>query len=125
MRTNTWRTGVVAAAVGAAGLVAGLAFASTSAAQSGDMPITTNSVVAPMDQMMGDSHDMGSMMGSMMGSGDMTAMHQMMHTMMRGSVPEEVLAACNEAHANMTTGSVDTTGTGSVDHTAHHMGSGS
>ena len=60
-----------------------------------------------------------------MGSGDITAMHKMMHTMMRGSVPEEVLAACNEAHANMTTGSVNTTGTGSVDHTAHHMGSGS
>jgi hypothetical protein len=127
MKTNKGKIGAIAATVTAAGLVIGLTFSTGGATATADTPTTNSAPTMPMGQIA----DMGSMMdgtmdmGSMMGSGDITAMHQMMHTMMRGSVPDTVLAACDTAHTAMMTGTAGTPSTGSVDHTAHHMGSGS
>ena len=116
MKTTPGRIGVIAGSVAAAGLVIGLAFSAGAASATGDGPPVTSVPTMPMNQMMG--------------SGDMTAMHQTMHAMMRGSVPDSVLAACDNAHASMPAGmmpmmTADTTATAEMDHRAHHPGSGS
>lgn len=116
MKTNTGRIGAVAGSVAATGLVLGLAFSAGAASATVDSPPTPSAPTMAMNQMMG--------------SGDMTAMHQVMHTVMRGSVPDSVLAACDNAHASMPAGMMvgmmaGTTATGEMDHRAHHTGSGS
>lgn len=128
MKTKKRTLGVIAATVAAAGLVAGLAFASGGAAATVGTPTTATTPTTPMSQMMSTGSMMtgGAMdMGSMMGTGDMATMHQMMRTMMRANVSDTVLAECDTAHTAMMTGTAGTSATGSVDHAAHHMGSGS
>ncbi len=72
-----------------------------------------------MDSMMtGDSNGMSTMMGS----AEMSAMHSMMHQMMKGTVDDDVLAACDEAHS-ATAGSMTTMPEQSqTQHEAHHGG---
>ncbi|MBI5089930.1 MAG: hypothetical protein HZB15_14000 [Actinobacteria bacterium] len=110
-----------------AGLVLGLSFAGSSAATGTDQttPIT---VSMPMSQM----PDMGSMMtgddsamATMMGSVDMSAMHSMMHQMMKGTINDEVLAQCDQAHDAMTGSMTSTPDQGQTQHEAHHGGTGS
>ncbi|NMD24989.1 MAG: hypothetical protein GYA65_12480 [Actinobacteria bacterium] len=75
-----------------------------------------------MDSMM--TGDMDGM-AAMMGSADMSAMHSMMHQMMKGTVDDDVLAQCDQAHAAMA-GSMTTAPTqGQSNHEAHHGGTGS
>ena len=78
-----------------------------------------------MDDMMG-TDAMTSMMngsgtGNMMGADGMDAMHSAMHDALSGGVPADVLAACDTAHASM---SSTTSPRNSLDaaHTAHHPG---
>ncbi len=118
--------GAIGATVVTAGLLLGLAFGGNSAASSTTTPTTTVSM--PMEQM----PNMGSMMtgdmsemAAMMGSADMSAMHTMMHQMMKGTVDDEVLAACDTAHATMA-GSLNTMPEqGQTQHDAHHGRAGS
>jgi hypothetical protein len=68
----------------------------------------------------------GAAMTSMMGTSAMAAMHTMMHEALEGSVPADVLAACDEAHVSMSnapaSSSTDVTSSTAVvpDHAAHH-----
>ncbi|HAN34190.1 MAG TPA: hypothetical protein DCQ52_01675 [Acidimicrobiaceae bacterium] len=127
MKPRTRTLGALGAAVVTTGLVLGLAFAGNSAA-SGTDRTTPTTVSMPMSQMPG----MGSMMtgdstgmATMMGSADMSAMHSMMHQMMKGTVDDDVLAQCDQAHAAMA-GSMTTAPTqGQSNHEAHHGGTGS
>jgi hypothetical protein len=73
---------------------------------------------------MGDIGDMTSMMNgvdmtSMMGTNGMEAMHTAMHAALAGTVPADVLAACDTAHDAMTTSTAPAS-TGMTDHAAHH-----
>lgn len=137
MKVRTRTLGVVAASA-VAGLLLGVAVASGGSAASDrdDETTTTSSVSMPMT----DKSTMGSMMSDdgsgmaeMMGSVDMSTMHSMMHDMMRGSVSDETLAACDEVHDQMVgqdradaseTSSSNTTPDPSQ-HAAHHGGSDS
>ena len=127
MKPRTRTLGAIGATVVTAGLVLGLSFASSSAATGTDQT-TPTTVPMPMNQMPG----MGSMMtgddsamAAMMGSADMSAMHSMMHQTMKGTVDDDVLAQCDQAHAAMA-GSMTTTPTqGRSNHEAHHEGTGS
>ena len=69
-----------------------------------------------MDNMMN-----GSGMDNMMNGSGMDAMHSAMHDALSGSVPADVLAACDTAHTSM---SSTTSSPNSLDvaHTAHHPG---
>ena len=68
-----------------------------------------------MDNMMN-----GTGMDNMMGTG-MDAMHSAMHDALSGSVPADVLAACDTAHTSMSSGA---SSPNSLDdaHAAHHPG---
>ena len=138
MRTRTRTLGAIGATVVTAGLVLGLALGGNSAATSAttatsdtatgdttDTADTTTSVSMPMSNM----PDMGSMMtgdmddmAPMMGSADMSAMHQMMHQMMKGTVDDDVLAACDTAHAAMSDPTVTMPAERGSQHDAHHPG---
>jgi hypothetical protein len=71
--------------------------------------------------MTGDSNAMSAMMGS----ADMSAMHSLMHQMMTGIVDDDVLAACDEAHASMAGSMSSMPEQGQAQHAAHHGGAGS
>lgn len=126
MKPRTRTLGAIGATVVTAGLVLGLAFGGNSAATN-STPATT-SVSMPMSQMPG----MGSMMtdgptgmGTMTGAGDMSAMHSMMHQMMKGTVDDEALAACDTAHAAMTGSMTTMPEQGQTQHESHHGGTAS
>ena len=127
MKPQTRTLGAIGATVVTAGLVLGVSFTGSSAA-TGTNQTTPTTVSMPMSQM----PDMGSMMTgdhswmtAMMGSADMSATHSMMHEMMKGTIDDEALAQCDEAHAAMT-GSMTTAPTqGQSQHEAHHDGTGS
>ena len=77
---------------------------------------------------MGDIDDMTSMMNgvdmtSMMGTGGMEAMHTAMHNALAGTVPADVLAACDTAHDAMTTSTAPGSTGMPAGHAAHHPGS--
>lgn len=125
MKSRTRTLGAVGATVVTAGLALGLAFGGNSAADTTTPTPTTTPTTAsmPMDQM----PDMGSMMtgdanemAATMGSADMADMHSMMHQMMQGTVDDEVLAACDEAHAAMAGSATTTPDQGQSQHQAHH-----
>ena len=127
MKPRTRTIGAIGATLVTAGLLLGLAFGGNSAA-SNTTPTTPTSVSMPTNQMPG----MGSMMsgdpsgmGVMMGSADMSAMHSMMHQMMKGAVDDDVLAACDEAHATMSGSMTTMPEEGQTQHDAHHGGTGS
>jgi uncharacterized protein involved in copper resistance len=120
MTTRTRTLGAIGATVVTAGLAVGLAFGGNSAATS---DTTTTSAPMPMGQMPGmDSMMSGDMddMAAMMGSADMSAMHSMMHQMMKGTVDDDVLAACDAAHAAMADQMVTMPAQGGSRHDAHH-----
>lgn len=125
MKPRTRTHGAIGATVVTAGLLLGLAAAGSSAA-TGTNQTTPTTVSMPIDQM----SDMGSMMTGdanemtdIMGSADMSAMHSMMHEMMRGTVDDDVLAACDEAHASMAGSTTSMPEQGQTQHDAHHGGS--
>lgn len=127
MKSRTRTLGALGATVVTAGLALGLAFDGNSAA-SGNPPVTTTSVSMPMSQM----PDMGSMMtgdmkamADMMGTADMTVMHSMMHQMMKGIVDDDVLAACDTAHAAMTGSMTTMPEQAQTQHESHHEATGS
>ena len=127
MKSRTRTLGAIGATVVAAGLVLGLAFGGNSAASS-NTQTTPTTVSMPMGQM----PDMGSMMtghtngmAAMIGSTDMSAMHSMMHQMMKGTVGDDVLAACDAAHATMAGPMATMPAQGGTQHDAHHGGTGS
>jgi hypothetical protein len=135
MKVRTRTLGVVAASA-VAGLLLGVAVASGGSAASSPDDTTTSTVSMPMT----DMSTMGSMMpgdgsgmADMMGSIDMSTMHSMMHDMMRGSVSDEALAACDEAHDQMVgqdgAGASEPSNTDTTldpsQHAAHHGGSDS
>ncbi len=127
MKPRTRTLGVIGATVVTAGLVLGLSFTGSSAATGTDQT-TPPTVSMPMSQM----PDMGSMMtgdhggmAAMMGSTDMSAMHSMMHQMMKGSIDDEALAQCDQAHDAMTGSAATTPEKGQTQHEAHHGGAGS
>ena len=129
MKPRTRTLGAIGATMGTAGLVLGLAFGGNSAADA-TTPTTPTPVSMPMNQM----PDMGSMMtdgstemAAMMGSADMAdmaEMHAMMHQMLKGAVDDDVLAACDTAHATMGD-SMTTMPEQNTQHQAHHPGTGS
>ena len=127
MKPHTRKLGVIGATVVTTGLVIGLAFASSSAA-TGTTQTTPTTVLMPMSQtpgmgsmMAGDSNGMGAMMSS----ADMSAMHSRMHQMMKGIVDDDVLAACDEAHATMAGSMTTMPEQRQTQHEAHHAGTGS
>ena len=127
MRTRTRTLGVIGATVVTAGLSVVLAFGGNSIATSNTTATstTTTSASMPTSQMPGmDSMMTGDMdgMAAMMGSADMSAMHSMMHQMMKGTVDDDVLAACDAAHAAMTDPTVTMPAQGGTQHEAHHPG---
>ena len=126
MKPRTRTLGAIGAAVVTAGLVLGLAFGGSSAASGTTQ--STPTVSMPSGQMPG----VGSMMagdttgtGDMMASADMSAMHAMMPQTMPGTVDDEVLAACDEAHASMAGSMTAMPEQGLAQHEAHHGGTGS
>jgi hypothetical protein len=126
MKSRTRTLVAVSATAVTAALSLGLAFGGNSAAGS-TAPTTPTTVSMPIDQMPG----MGSMMGdtngmaAMMGSADMAAMHSMMHQMMKGTVDDDVLAVCDEAHATMAGSMTTMPEQSQAQHEAHHGGTGS
>jgi len=127
MKPRTRTLGAIGAAVVTAGLVLGLSFAGSSAATGADQT-TPTTVSMPMNQM----PDMGSMMtgdysgmATMMDSADMSALHSTMHQMMKGTVDDDVLAQCEQAHAAMSGSMTTAPGQGQSNHEAHHGGTGS
>lgn len=127
MKPRIRTLGAIGATMVVAGLL-GLAFGGNSAATS-TTAATPTSVSTPMDQMPGmDSMMTGDTdaMAAMMGSADMSSMHSMMHQTMKGSVDDDVLAACDTAHASMAAGSTAAIPTqAETPHQAHHAGTGS
>jgi hypothetical protein len=131
MKPRTRTLGAIGATVVTGGLVLGLAFGGNSAAGSTTSTATTPPSVSmpmPMSQMPG----MGSMMtgdsnamAAMMSSADMSAMHSMMHQMMKGTVDDDILAACDTAHATMAGSMTTMLEQGQTQHDAHHGGTGS
>ena len=115
MRTRTRTLGVIGATVVTAGLSVVLAFGGNSIATSNTTATstTTTSASMPTSQM----PNMDSMM-----TADMSAMHSMMHQMMKGTVDDDVLAACDAAHAAMTDPTVTMPAQGGTQHEAHHPG---
>lgn len=127
MKPRTRTLGAIGATVVTAGLVLGLSFAGSSAATGTDQT-TPTTVSMPMSQM----SDMGSMMTgdstgmiAMMGSTDMSAMHSTMHQMMKGTVDDDVLAQCDQAHAAMAGSMTTTPAQRQSNHEAHHGAAGS
>ena len=127
MKPRTRTIGAIGATVVTAGLVLGLGFGGNSAATS-TTPATPTSESMPMNQI----PDMGSMMdvdtngmAARMGSADMSAMHTMMHQMMKDVIDDDVLAACDAAHATMTGSMTTTPEKAQPQHEAHHEGAGS
>lgn len=122
MKSRTRTIGAIGATLVTAGLLLGLAFGANSAASSTTPTTTPTSVSMPTNQMPG----MGSMMSGdpsamgVMGSADMSAMHPMMHQMMKGAVDDDVLAACDEAHATMSGSMTTMPEEGQTQHDAHH-----
>lgn len=127
MKPLTRTLGAIGAAVVAGGLLLGLASGGNSAATS-TTPAIPTSVSMPMNQMPGmDSMMNGdkNAMDAMMGSAEMSAMHSMMHQMMKGTVDDDVLAACDKAHATMTGSMTTTPEQSQTQHEAHHGENGS
>jgi hypothetical protein len=133
MKLRTRTLGVIGAAVVTTGLVLGLSFAGSSAATGTDQTAPTT-VRMPIGQMpeMGEMPAMGSMMGgdhggmaAMMGSADMTAMHSMMHQMMEGTIDDEALAECDNAHDSMAGSMTSRSEQDQALHGAHHGSTGS
>ena len=127
MKPRTRTIGAIGATVVTAGLVLGLGFGGNSAATS-TTPTTPTPVSMPMSQM----PDMVSMMdvdtngmAARMGSADMSGMHSMTHQMMKGIVDDDVLAACDTAHATMTGSMTTMPEQAQPQHEAHHEGAGS
>lgn len=121
----------VLAAIGVAavttGLALGMAFAGDSAA-SGTDETTTTTVSMPMNQMPGRDPMMPgdpTAMTAMMNSTDMSAMHSTMQELMNGTVDDDVLAWCDQAHAAMTASASTAPNERQPSHEAHHEGTGS
>ena len=114
------RRKIILSAVGAIALTIGLGVSATlaSGATNPSNPATSIPMMngTGMDNMMN-----GAGMDNMMGADGMEAMHSAMHAALSGSVPADVLAACDTAHASM---SSTTSSPNSPDaaHTAHHPG---
>lgn len=138
MKPRTRTLGAIGAAVVTTGLVLGLAFAGSSAASGTDRtaPTTVSMPMSEMPEMgsmmTGDSTGMAAMitgdstgMATMVGSTDMSAMHSMMHQLMKGTVDDDVLAQCDQAHAAMAGSMTTTPAQGQSNHEAHHGGTGS
>mgnify|MGYP006932745846 FL=1 len=131
MKPRTRALGSIGAAATVAGVVIALAVGGDSAATSGSGAPTTT-VTSPVSMPMSPSSGMGSMMtddpaamAAWMANADMSQMHSAMHEMMRGAVPDDVLAACDQAHLAMPTATGDTTARTPAGHDAHHEGTGS
>lgn len=127
MKSRTRTLGAIGAAVVTPALVLALAFAGNSAA-SGTDRATPTTVSKPMSQM----PDMGSMMtahstgmAAMMGSTDMAAMHSMMHQMMNGTIDDDALSQCDQAHAAMAGSMTTAPAQGQSNYEAHHERTGS
>ncbi|MEZ5220339.1 MAG: hypothetical protein R2743_02520 [Ilumatobacteraceae bacterium] len=104
-----------------------MAFAGDSAA-SGTDETTTTTVSTPMNQMPGTGPMMPTdptAMTAMMNSTDMSAMHSTMHELMKGTIDDDVLAGCDQAHAAMTASASTTPNDGQPNHEAHHERTGS
>lgn len=131
MQPRTRALGAIGAAATVAGVVFALAVGGNSAATSGSgAPTTTVSSAVSMP--VSPSSGMGSMMTddpaamtAWMASADMSQMHWTMHEIMRGVVPDDVLAACDQAHLAMSSATGDTTTRNPAGHDAHHEGTGS
>jgi len=127
MKSRTRTLGAIGATVVTAGLVLGLALGGNSAASS-TTPTTPTTDSIAMNQMPGmDSMMTGESteMAAMMGSADMSAMHSMMHQMMKGTVDDDILAACDEAHVTMAGSMTTMLVQGQRQHDEHHGGTGS
>ncbi|MEP7114811.1 MAG: hypothetical protein ABI862_16200 [Ilumatobacteraceae bacterium] len=113
MKTRIRTFAVIVVTAASASLLTGLAVSGSSSAEP-NAP-TPSTVSMPMS---------GNDMGSMMGGIDMTAMHTSMHQTMKGSVADDVLAACDKAHDSMMSVATTSMPTGDVSaHASHHPGS--
>ena len=122
------RRRMITGAIGATALTIGLGVGATLAASD---PTPTTPTVTMTDAMTGahmnNIEDMKSMMNgngmtNMMNANGMQSMHAAMHQAMLGSVPADVLAACDMAHDSMVgTQAPSSTDLGS-NHSAHHAG---
>lgn len=120
------RRTMIIGAIGATALTIGLGVGATLAASNPTSPLPVASVTMT-DSHMNDVSDMTSMMTgvdmtSMMGTNGMDAMHTSMHLALAGSVPADVLAACDAGHASMSDGQAPSSTDQGSSHAAHHPG---
>ena len=131
------RRTIILSAVGAIAFTIGLGVSATlaSGAKFPSNPTNSISMMDPANDSHMNGTGMGNMMGTdamsnmmngsgmdnMMGTDGMDAMHSAMHDALSGSVPADVLAACDSAHTSMST---TTSSPNSLDdgHAAHHPG---
>lgn len=107
-------------AVGAIALTIGLGVSATLASGATLPPTRPGpTTVTPTDAMA--NMMTGNGMANMMGADGMDAMHATMHDALRGSVPANLLAACDTAHAVMPGDASSSLSVGDV-HAAHHIG---
>ena len=119
------RRTMIIGAISATALTIGLGVGATLAA-SDPTPRPPVAAVTMTGNHMNDVNDMTSMMSgngmaNMMDATGMDAMHTSMHQAIANSVPADVLAACDTAHAATTSSTTSATGTSG--HAAHHPGS--
>ncbi len=122
------RRTMIIGAIGATALTIGLGVGATLAASD---PAPTTPTVTMTDAMSGNHmnniEDMTSMMNgngmtNMMDTKDMNAMHTPTHQAIAGSVPADVLAACDAGHASMSDAQAPSSTDQASNHAAHHPG---
>lgn len=122
------RRTMIIGAIGATALTIGLGVGSTLAASD---PAPTTSTVTMTDARSGNHinniEDMTSMMNGngmtdMMDANSMGPMHTAMHQAVAGSVPVDVLAACDRAYDSMSDTRAPASTDGGSNHSAHHPG---
>ncbi len=120
----TMRRTMIIGAIAATALTIGLGVGATLAASDPIPPLPVASVTTT-DGHMDDVKDMTSMMNGigmtdMVGATGMDAMHTSMHQAIAGSVPADVLAACDDVHASTSEAQAPPSTDQASNHTAHH-----
>lgn len=120
------RRTMIIGAISATALTIGLGVGATLAASDPTPPLPVASVTIT-DGHMNDVNDMTSMMNgngmtNMMDTKDMNAMHTSTHQAIAGSLPADVLAACDAGHASMSDAQAPSSTDQASNHAAHHPG---
>lgn len=120
------RRTMIISAISATALTIGLGVGATLAASDPTPPLPVASATMSGTHMndVNDTTSMmtGNAMTDMMDAKGMDAMHATMHQAVAGSVPADVLAACDVGHASMSDTQAPSSTDQASNHAAHHPG---